>query len=82
MENDDEDDDEYPTAAEQYGFSESYDIVKKLVEKDGFDAVEVGKGILIAAIACFRRRISHEEIAEILYEHADFNAIRDRLPDE
>ena len=77
-----ENEDEYPTAAEQLGFSGTYDVVKQLVENDGYDPVEVDKGVLIAAISCFRRRISHEEIAKILYEHADLNAIRDRLPDQ
>ena len=73
------DEDEYPTAAQQRAFSHTHGVIKKLLEEDGYDPIHVGHGVLIAAISCFSKRLSYEEIAEFLYQYADENAIRERL---
>lgn len=77
-----ENDDDLPSKGEQFGFSEAHDVVRSLVDVEGYDASEVGEGILIAAISCLKRSLDYEEIALLLYRYADFNAVRDKFPDE
>jgi hypothetical protein len=44
-------DDGNPSAEKPYAFSEAHDLIKRLTVKEGLPTVEVGKGVLVAAIS-------------------------------
>jgi hypothetical protein len=66
-----EDDSSEPTAAEQGAFSRVHDVVDEMVGREGHPAVEVGRGILTAAVVCLRKALPDEEVAKLLYGLAD-----------
>ena len=72
-----EDEDQYPTSAEQAAFSEAYDLAERLREKVGFQQSEIGKGLLTCAVNELRKSLGNEATAELLYQFADDYAVRD-----
>jgi hypothetical protein len=65
-----------PSADEQHAFSEAHRLIHHLIAVDGLSAVDVGAGVLIAALSILRKHVSETEVAKILYEYADHYATR------
>lgn len=73
---DDNDREDGPSAEEQHAFSETHRLIRHLIEVDGLPAVDVGTGVLIAALSGLRKHMPETEVAKILYEYADNYATR------
>lgn len=69
--------DDQPSAAEQFAFSQAYELVKRLREEDGLDQADIGAGLLIAALSQLREAVGDKETARLLYLYADDYATRD-----
>lgn len=69
-------DDEGPSAAEQHAFSDAHALIRHLVEVEGLPPVDVGTGVLIAAISRLRKSMSETDLAALFYEYADDYATR------
>jgi len=65
-----------PTIGEQRAFSDAYDLIHHLCAEEKLGEMEVGLGVLTAALATLRRVLPEPEIAKILYECADDYATR------
>ncbi len=65
-----------PSAGEQFAFGEALTIATRLVESQKYTSEEVGKGILVAAIATLRIDLPSKEVAKLLYRYADDYATR------
>jgi hypothetical protein len=77
----DKNEDENPTAGEQFAFSEARDLALRCIA-EGYPALDVGRGIFIAALVAFRKALPDTEISKILYEYADDYAVRHLPPDD
>lgn len=64
---------------EQHAFSEAYDLIERLIRAGG-NPEFVGRGVLVAAVSCLRKSLSHDQIAEVMYQFADDYAVRN-LPE-
>ena len=60
---------------EQRAFSDAHRVIWSLLEQ-GFSPVDVGKGVLVAAISILRENLSNEDVSKIFYEVADDYATR------
>jgi hypothetical protein len=67
--------DEYPSAEEQFAFSQAHDLIQRCIS-EGFPAIEIGKGLLVASLVAFRKQLPEIEISKLLYEYADDYATR------
>jgi len=68
-------DDDIPLG-EQAAFSATCDLIKKLKADTRLDPVDIGRGVLVAAVSCLRKELPNEEVAKLFYEVADHYATR------
>jgi len=61
---------------EQAAFSEAHDLIAWLTAGMRFHAVDIGKGVLVAALSCLRKELPNDEVAKLFYEIADDLAVR------
>jgi hypothetical protein len=76
-----DDNDDGPSAAEQEAFSEAHALIRHFVEIGGLPPIDVGIGVLIAALSFLRKNLPETDVAKILYEYADDYATRHLEPD-
>jgi hypothetical protein len=67
--------DEYPSAGEQFAFGKARALALRCIT-EGYPALDVGRGIFIAALVAFRETLTDTEISKLLYEYADDYAVR------
>jgi hypothetical protein len=77
----DANDDEYPSAGEQFAFGEARTLALRCIA-EGYPAIDVGRGIFIAALVAFKQTLTDTEIAKLLYEYADDYAVRHLPPEQ
>ena len=65
-----------PSPAEQAAFSAAHDLIKNLKADTRFGSVDIGKGVIAAAVSCLRKELPSEEVAKLFYEMADDYATR------
>ena len=68
--------DEDISPGEQAGFTEAHDLIARLTAETRFRPVDVGKGVLVAALSCLRKELPNYEVAKLFYEIADDYAVR------
>lgn len=68
-------DDDLPLG-EQAAFSATYDLIENLKGDTRLDPVDIGRGLMVAAVSCLRKELSNEEVAKLFYEVADDYATR------
>lgn len=61
---------------QQPAFLYASQLMCRLIQGDGFLPIEVGTGVLLAALATMRTSHSRTELAELLYRYADEFAVR------
>lgn len=62
---------------EQAAFSATYDLIKNLKADTRLNPVDIGRGVMVAAVSCLRKELPNEEVAKLFYEVADDYATRD-----
>ena len=70
------DTDHHLTPDEQHAFSLAWELLSRLVTEDNIPPAVAGKSLLVTALSAFRKDLSDEEIAAILYKYADAYATR------
>ena len=60
---------------QQPAFLYASKLMCRLIQGDGFLPMEVGTGVLLAALATMRTSHSRTELAELLYRYADELAV-------
>jgi hypothetical protein len=70
------DNDDGPSAAEQQAFTEAHALIRHLIEVDGLSPVDVGTGVLIAALSRLLKTLPETDVAALLYKYADDYATR------
>ena len=63
---------------EQAAFCETHDLIARLRAETASDPVDIGKGALVAALACLREVLPSDDVATLFYEVADDYAVRDK----
>ena len=61
---------------QQPAFLYTSKLMCRLIQGDGFAPIEVGIGVMLAALATMRTAHSRTELAELLYRYADEYAVR------
>lgn len=75
--NENDDEEHYPSYGEQAAFSEANSIMEQLQEDPNCSLIEIGQGFLVAAMVALRKGgCSYEEMAKRFYEAADDYACR------
>ena len=67
---------DHPSPAEQAAFSAAHDLIENLKTDVRFNPVDIGKGVMVAAVSCLRKALPSEEVAKLFYEVADDYATR------
>ena len=65
-----------PSPAEQAAFSAAHKLIENLKLDARLDPVDIGKGVLVAAVSCLRKALPSEEVAKLFYKVADDYATR------
>ena len=62
--------------SEQAAFSEAHELIKSLRDDPRLNPVDIGKGIMGAAVSCLMKELPNDKVAEIFYQVADDFACR------
>ncbi|MCH9053767.1 MAG: hypothetical protein IIA72_22400 [Proteobacteria bacterium] len=61
---------------EQVAFCEAHDLIKSLRADPRLNPVDIGKGVMVAAVSCLRKELPNDEVAKLFYQAADDYACR------